>query len=143
MDRKLKIAHQCLSVLELAEAVGNVSEACRRRGMTRTRLYEDKRRFQAHDVGGLKNFPPSHKWHPRTTPPEIQEKVVALSLERLSWSCYCFSDALKPQGTNVSGPTIQNTLNKNGLPTMYDRLLRLEKKSAEKAITLTAEQVAG
>lgn len=31
-----KLAHQRLSVLELAQALGNVSEACRRRGISRT-----------------------------------------------------------------------------------------------------------
>jgi hypothetical protein len=28
--------------------LGNVSEACRQRGMTRTQFYEYKRRFQTH-----------------------------------------------------------------------------------------------
>jgi ACT domain-containing protein len=41
-----KLARQRLSVLELAEALGNVSEACRRRGISRTQFYEYKRRFQ-------------------------------------------------------------------------------------------------
>ncbi len=36
-----KVARHRLSVLELAEALGNVSEACRRRGMTRTQFSED------------------------------------------------------------------------------------------------------
>jgi len=44
-----KLARQRLSVLELAEALaealGNVSEACRRRGISRTQFYEYKRRF--------------------------------------------------------------------------------------------------
>ena len=38
-----KIAHHRLSVLELAETLGNVSEAYRQRGMTRTQFYEYKR----------------------------------------------------------------------------------------------------
>ncbi len=35
MNAEAKVAKQRLSVLELAEVLGNVSEACRRRGMTR------------------------------------------------------------------------------------------------------------
>lgn len=38
-----KVARQRLSVLELAEALGNVAKACRRPGMTRTQSYEYKR----------------------------------------------------------------------------------------------------
>jgi len=36
MDPAEKVARHRLSVLELAEALGNVSGACRRRGITRT-----------------------------------------------------------------------------------------------------------
>jgi len=39
MDVALKIAKQRLSVLELAEQLGSVSEACRRRCMDRTSFY--------------------------------------------------------------------------------------------------------
>ncbi len=45
-DPAVKVARQKLSVLELAQALGNVSEACRQRGMTRTQFYEYKKRFQ-------------------------------------------------------------------------------------------------
>jgi hypothetical protein len=41
MTAEEKIARQRLSVLEVAEALGNVSEACRHRGMTPTRFSED------------------------------------------------------------------------------------------------------
>lgn len=45
MDDPEKVARQRLSVLELAEQLGNSWEACRRRGMDRTSFYEWKRRF--------------------------------------------------------------------------------------------------
>jgi hypothetical protein len=52
MNGDEKLARQRLSVLELAEALGNVSEACRRRGMTRTQFH-------------LKDLTPTHKSHPK------------------------------------------------------------------------------
>ena len=45
-----KVVRGRLSALQLAEALGNVSEACRRRGMSRTQFYEYKRRFQTHGL---------------------------------------------------------------------------------------------
>lgn len=36
MDVKLKVAQHKISVLELAQTLGNVSEACRQRGVSRT-----------------------------------------------------------------------------------------------------------
>jgi hypothetical protein len=75
MKAEQKLARQRLSVLELAEALGNVSEACRRRGISRTQFYEYERRFQTHGIEGLKDLPPVHKKsHPMTTPKEVQER---------------------------------------------------------------------
>jgi len=142
MDPATKIARQRLSVLELAEVLGNVSEACRRRGMTRTQFYEYKRRFQTHGLEGLKDLPPVHKSHPQTTPPEVVERILAMSLEHPGWGCYRLSDMLKLQGISVSGPTIQNILAKHGMATKYERLLKLEEKAATEPIELTPEQIA-
>ena len=61
MDAPEKVARQRLSVLELAEQLGNAAEACRRRGMDRTSFYEWKRRFQLEGFAGLKDLPPIHK----------------------------------------------------------------------------------
>jgi transposase len=127
-----KLARGRLSVLELAEALGNVSEACRRRGISRTQFYEYKRRFQRHGIEGLKDLPPVHKSHPMATPEDVQEKIVALSLSRPVWGCNRVSDQLKLEGVSVSAPTVQNILNKEGLGTRYERWLKLEEKTAEK-----------
>ena len=63
-DAAVKVARQRLSVLELAETLGNISEACRRGGMDRTSFYEWKRRFQTHGLEGLKDMPPIPKSQP-------------------------------------------------------------------------------
>ena len=58
MNAETKLAHQRLSVLQLAESLGNIAAACRQRGISRTQFYEHKRRFQAHGLEGLKDLPP-------------------------------------------------------------------------------------
>jgi transposase InsO family protein len=137
-----KLARGRLSVLELAEALGNVSEACRRRDISRTQFYEYKRRFQTHGIEGLKDLPPVHKSHPMTTPKEVQEKILALSLAHPAWGCNRISDQLKLEGTSVSAPTVQNILNRSGIGSRYERWLKLEQRTAEREIELSAEQVA-
>ena len=37
---EIKLARQRLRTLQLAKALGNVTEACRRRGISRTQFYE-------------------------------------------------------------------------------------------------------
>ena len=119
MKAEQKLAHQRLSVLELAEALGNVSEACRRRGISRTQFYEYKRRFQTHGIEGLKDLPSVHKSHPMSTPKEVQEEIIALSLAHPAWGCNRISDQLKLKGVSVSAPTVQNILNKKGIGSRY------------------------
>lgn len=142
MNAEEKLVHQRLSVLQLAERLGNVTEACRQRDISRTQFYEYKRRFQTHGMEGLKDLPPIHKTHPFTTPPETIEKIIALSIEHPAWGCNRLSDYLKLQGIQVSSPTVQDILIKNQMGSRYERLLKLEERALEHQIELTAQQVA-
>jgi transposase InsO family protein len=142
LSPEIKIAEQRLSVLELAKALGNVSAACKQRGMSRTQFYEYKRRFQTHGIEGLVDLPPVHHSHPATTPPEVEQRILDVSLERPAWGCDRLSDQLKLEGINISAITIQKILNRNEMGSRYDRWLKLEEKHSQKAIELTGEQVA-
>lgn len=137
-----KIMHHRLSALQLAEALGNVSEVCRRRGISRTQFYEYKKRFQTHGIEGLKDLPPIHKSHPQTTPPEVVAKLLDWAAKHPTWGCVRMSLQLKLEGISVSSPTIQAILNKQGLGSRYQRLLKLEERALREKFSLTAEQIA-
>lgn len=141
MNAQEKVARQRLSVLQLAEALGNVSVACRQRGMTRTQFYDYKRRFELQGLEGLKDLPPIHKSHPQTTPPEVVEQILALSLAHPAWGCVRLSERLKLDGVSVSSPTIQNILIKHGMAAKFDRLLKLQEQAAVEPIELSPEQI--
>ena len=140
-DAGTKLAHRRLTVLELAERLGNVSEACRRGGMDRTSFYEWKRRFQLQGLEGLKDLPPIHKSHPQTTPPETVERIVALALEHPAYGCNRYEALLALEGKRVSAITIQKILNEKELGTRHQRWLALEAQTADAVIELTPEQV--
>jgi len=141
-DAATKVARQRLGVLEMAETLGNISEACRRSGMDRTSFYEWKRRFQTHGLEGLKDLPPIPKSQPNSTTPEMEEKILECSLAHPSWGCVKLSDFLKLQGVSVSSPTIQKILIRNGMGSVYERWLKVEEKHLEEGIELTPEQIA-
>ena len=141
MNAHTKIAQQRLSVLQLAEALGNAAEACRRRGMDRTSFYEWKRRFKTQGFEGLKDLPPIPKSHPFTTPPEVVERIKALALSHPAAGCNRLEHLLALEGPRVSSITIQKILNEAGLGTRYARWLALEQQMADQAIDLTPEQV--
>src|SRR5579875_1639820 len=141
MEATEKVARHRLSVLQLAQELGSVSEACRRRGMTRTQFYEYKKRFAAQGLEGLKDLPPIPKNHPFTTPPEVVEKVLALALAHPAYGCNRLEHLLALEGIKLSSITIQKLLNEQNLGTRYDRWLALEAKAAEEAKALTPEQI--
>jgi transposase-like protein len=141
-DPAEKVARQRLSVLELAQALGNASAACRRAGMDRTSFYVWKRRFQTHGLAGLKDFSTAHHSHPQTTPPEVVERLLAVSEEHPAWGCNKLSDYLKLQSVSVSAPTVQAILTKHGRGSKYERLLHLEARHLQEGVVLSAEQVA-
>ena len=142
MNAETKIAHQRLSLLELAQNLGDVAEACRQRDVSRTQFYEYKRRFQTHGLAGLKDLPPIHHSHPQTTPVEVVDKLLALSIDSPTRGCNWLHDRLQLEGISVSAPTIQGILNKHSMGSRYDRLLKLEARAVEQEIELTPQQVA-
>ena len=81
MTAKRKIAQRKLSMLQLAEKLNNVSEACRLMGYSRSQFYEIKQAFQLHGFEGLKDKPPIPKTVPNKTSPEVEEQILALTLE--------------------------------------------------------------
>ncbi len=142
MEAEIRVAKQKLSVLELAAALGNVSEACRQRGVSRTQFYEYKRRFQTYGLEGLKDLPPIPKNFPNATSQEVVDRILALSLEYPTWGCNKLSSYLALEGIKISFPTIQNILNKHDMGSRYERLLKLEEKSLREEIALTPAQIA-
>ncbi|MEZ5359623.1 MAG: helix-turn-helix domain-containing protein [Candidatus Zixiibacteriota bacterium] len=80
MTADTKIAQNRLTLLQLAEQIKNISEACRRRGVSRSQFYEYKRAFQEHGFEGLKDLPPIPKSCPHETLPEVKEKILSLSI---------------------------------------------------------------
>ena len=56
MKSEKKVIRHKMSVLELAETLGNITQACKRRGVSQTQFYEWKRRFPTHGMEGLKDL---------------------------------------------------------------------------------------
>ena len=124
MNADEKLAWQRRDLLYLGHAIGNISEACRQRGVSRTQFYEYKRRFQENGLEGLKDRPPVHKSHPFTTPDQVEDLILETSLEHPDWGCGRLSAYLNTQGTSVSSPTIQRILIKHAMGRCHERQLK-------------------
>lgn len=141
MTAKEKVAHRKLSMLQLAEKLRNVSEACKIMGYSRQQFYEIKRNFQEFGFEGLLDKPPIPKTTPTKTPPEIEEKVIALSTQHPAWGQQRIADELAISGIGICAATVRNIWVRRNLETRYRRLLALEEQTASEGFTLTEEQI--
>lgn len=141
MTAEKKIAQKRLTLLQLAEKLRNVSEACRRNQVSRTQFYEYKRAFQERGLEGLVDRPPIPKSFPNETPAKTRERILQLSLEHPAWGPVRVSDQLRLEGTSVSPSTVRNMWVKEDIDTRYKRILRLETEKNGKDINLTEEQI--
>lgn len=69
------------------------------------------------------------------------ERILELALKHPGKGCNCLGDLLKLEGRPVSGPTVQNILDKHAMGTRFQRLLKLEAQHLEQGIELSAEQI--
>ena len=130
--------------MELAERLGNVSEACRRGGIDRTSFYDWKRRFQLRGSGWTEG-PATDRQEP---PDDHARAEVVARIEELAlathpaYGCNKIEALLALEGRRVSAITVQKLLNDKGLGTRHERWLALERQNAEQIIDLSPEQAA-
>ena len=141
MTAEKKIAQKRFTLLQVAERIRNVSEACRRHSVSRSQFYEYKRAFQERGFDGLMDRPPIPKSFPNETPPEIKERIMSLSIQHPAWGPMRIADNLRLEAIPVSPGTIRNIWIKEDIETKYKRLLRLEEESNGHDIDLTEEQI--
>jgi len=142
MTTKDKIARRKLSLLGLAQELSNVSRACKVMGYSRQQFYEIRRNFQAFGAEGLiDRLPGARGPHPNRVPAEIEEAVLAHALEHPCHGALRVEQELRLRGLQVSSGGVRGVWQRHGLLTKHERLLRLEKTTAERSIELTEEQV--
>ena len=81
MTTDQRIARRKLSLLELAQDLGNVSKACKLVGYSRQQFYEIRRNYQTYGAAGLvdKVKGPRNP-HPNRVAPEIEQAILALPI---------------------------------------------------------------
>jgi transposase len=100
------MARKRLKVLRLAEKLGNISEACRRCGISRDTYYRWKRRYEKNGIKGLKDLSRAHKNHPQTTKEPVVIAVKELKKRNPQYTYSGISNRLSSNGMNVSDKTV-------------------------------------
>ena len=141
MTAKTKLAQKRLTLLQLAEKLGNVSKACRMHKVSRSQFYEYKRTFQEHGLDGLVDKPPIPLSHPNQLPKKTKARIIELSLEHPAFGQQRIADQMALEDIAVCATSVRNVWIKENLETKYKRLLRLEEKAMSKGFKLTEKQI--
>jgi transposase InsO family protein len=132
-----------LSLLQLADELGNVARACKIMGYHRDTFYEVRRAFQTGGVAALvESKRGSRGPHPNRVAPEVEAKVLDYCLKRPTHGAQRVSNELRLAAVEVSPSGVRGVWLRNDLETRYKRLMRLERESRDNTtFVLTDEQV--
>ncbi|MGA0615970.1 helix-turn-helix domain-containing protein [Paracoccus sp. KR1-242] len=104
-----------LNVLQLAEKLGSISEACRQLGVDRRSFYTWRTRHRTEGFEGLIDRLPIHRSHPQTTPEPVVERIKELALMYPEHGCNRHEKTLAHEGIKISANAVQRILNRAGL----------------------------
>ncbi len=141
MTQQQYIISRKLNILELGRALGNISEACRKLGVSRQHYYDIKHAIEEEGIEGLLEKSRRVPRIGNRVPPEIEKRVLDYSLEFPTHGQVRVSNELKRQGIIVSPGGVRSIWIRHNLQVKALRLRRLEKWAAENSGVLTESQV--
>jgi transposase-like protein len=101
----------------LANSLGNVHEACRQMGVSRSQFYKWCK-LESEVNGDGKS---ARRRHPHAIPDGVRERVPKLAVEFPEWGCDRIAHYLGLHGQYASPTTVQKILTEQGLRTRKDR----------------------
>jgi transposase InsO family protein len=142
MTTQEKLVNRKLSIIELAEFLKNVSQACRINGVSRQHFYDIKKAYDEHGIEGLKEKSRRKPCIKNRVAPEIEESVMTMSLEYPAYGQARAANELRKKGILVSSGGVRSIWLRHGVETFKKRLAALEEKAAKEGIVYTEAQLA-
>jgi hypothetical protein len=142
MTTQDKLIKKKLTLLELADFLKNVSEACRLSDCSRQHFYDIRKAYEEHGVDGLKDKTRRKPCIKNRVAPEVEEAVLQIAFEYPAYGQTRVSNELRKNGILVSGGGVRSIWLRHDLETFKKRLKILEEKAAKEGIVYTEAQLA-
>jgi transposase InsO family protein len=118
------IYHRRVRALELAAELGNVAEACRLLGVSRTSFYEWRHLAEQYGLEALMPKERRRPAEPNETPTHVVADLLTLAVVEPTLGCRQYADRLAERGYQVSKTTVQKHLVDHGLGRRHQRVAR-------------------
>jgi transposase InsO family protein len=141
MTQQQYLIRRKLNILELGEKLGNISQACKRLGVSRQHYYDIRQAVAEEGIEGLLEKSRKKPKIGNRVPEEFEKAVLDYSLEFPAHGQTRVSNELKQKGIIISSGGIRSIWLRHKLEKKHLRLKRLEDHSAKSGVILTESQV--
>ena len=136
-----KLIKNKLGLLELANYLKNVSEACRVMGYSRDTFYRVKKAYEEGGIEGLKEKSKRKANIRNRVSEDVEEAILQMALEEPAYGQKRVSDQLRQQGIFISPAGVRCVWLRHDLETFKKRLKALEEHVAKTGAVLTESQL--